>query len=582
MNPVALPEDSAAAPAQPDPAAEAPPPTWRRWSLRALWATRAGAAASTAFVAVLVYVGSFWNGFAYDDAAIIPGDPRVTHFKLLEIFTLPYWRNSPDLALYRPFTTLSFAVDWFVSRGYAWYFHAINTAEHAAATAVVALLLAELFPPSAAFAGALLFALHPVHVEAVANLVGRAEVVSAIFYLGAILIWVRGGSRPKPWRVAGVVGCYIVALLHKESSATLPAALVLFDAALGRWSLRPLRIRDYLRRVLPLLAVMAVVLAGFLALHDAVVHRMSPDVLDPTFDLPMSRDARTITALQAWPIFLRLLFFPTTLLPEYGPRILMPQFGWNAAALVGLVLLTAVVVAGLVALVRGRGRTALGLLWFPLTILPVSNLLFPIGVIVAERTLYAPMLALCILAAAVVQRATSSSASAGRLAAAGVAIVAALFAVRTVTRVPDWESTDRLFYQLHRDRPESFRGWWHLARIARRDPKQKALEITRYETALRLWPYRRSLVVEAISQELSAGRREQAHKLASFAVKRWPEDVNSQRLLAGTALDMGDTATARTALRAGLTLAPRDTLLLRMAHAILPDYRPPATPPGKR
>jgi len=547
----------------------AAPTRRRRYALETLWATRARAAFFVAAVGIITYVLSVWDGFAYDDVAIIPGDPRITKLKLLEIFQLPYWHN---LAIYRPLTTLSFAVDWLLSRGYPWYFHAINVLEHGAVCALVFLLLAELFSPAAALAGALLFAVHPVHVEAVTNVVGRAEVVSALFYLGAILIWVRGGSRPRPWRVAVITVCFAVALLHKESSATLPAAIVLVDAALGRWSFRPAALKDYLRRLLPLVAAMAVVFAGFVWLRLTVLGgRMSPDVYDSIFDLPMGRVGRLMTALQAWPMYGRVLFFPRTLLADYGPRILMPAFGWNGLALLGLGIILFLLIGGIDALASGRGRAALAFLWFPVTVLPVSNLLFPIGIIVAERTLYLPMLALCVgVAIAVDHQATLPAASRrlrrGLLVA--FATVLAAFAARTIVRIPQWDSTDKIFYALRDDAPESFRAWWHLARIARRENKPE-LEMRRYETAMRLWPYRKALVLEVIARSIANKRTGEARNIAAFAVTRFPNEVSAQRYLAATSLDLGDTATARSAARAGLALAPTDSLLVAMAARIL-------------
>jgi hypothetical protein len=122
---------------------------------------------------------------------------------------LPYWVNAADLAIYRPLTTVSFAVDWFIGRGLPWVFHAMNVLEHGVASVLVYLLLAELAAPAAAFAGALVFAVHPVHVEAVANVVGRAEVMSAIFYLWALLLWARA-PRPGLRQVAAVSGLYLL------------------------------------------------------------------------------------------------------------------------------------------------------------------------------------------------------------------------------------------------------------------------------------------------------------------------------------------------------------------------------------
>ena len=539
----------------------------------ALWATRRRAALLAGVVGVLVYLGSLRDGFAYDDVAIIAGDPRVRGLQLLEIFRLPYWRNQADLAIYRPLTTLSFAVDWLVSRGYPWFFHAINALEHGVVCALVFVLLAELFTVPAALLAALVFAVHPVHVEAVANVVGRAEVVSAIFYLLAILVWVRRDGDRRIGRLALLALLYAIALLHKESSATLPAALVLVDFALGSWRLQWPSLRGYLRRAWPMLATLAVVLAGYVVWRVHVLGRMTPDITDPTFDLPMPASARVMTALQAWPIYARLLFFPRILLADYSPRILLPTFEWTALGLAGLGILTLVLVAGADALRRGRGRTALALLWFPLAMLPVSNLLFPIGIVMAERTLYLPMLSLCVGVAAGTEWVIARRPRARRAfaVAAGVALVA--LAARTVARVPVWDSTNRVFYALEADRPDSFRAWWHLARVARSEKKPN-LEMSRYERAMRLWPYRKGLVFESIGRAIENRRIAEARNLSSFGVSRWPREVTAQRYLASTSLDLGDTARARIALRAGLAIDPADSTLVGMAHAILPSALP--------
>ena len=236
-------------------------------------------------------------------------------------------------------------------------------------------------------------------------------------------------------------------------------------------------------------------------------------------------------------------------------------------ALLGLGILLVLLVAGLEALVRGRGRSAFGLLWFPLTILPVSNLLFPIGVIVAERTLYLPLLAVCLGVAMVVERIGARGRVAQRaFAVAGVGALV-LLAARTVTRIPIWDTTDRVFYALEADRPNSFRAAWHLARVAKHQHKD-SLELTRYRKAVALWPYRRYLVTEALTETERLGEVADARALAAFAVARWPDSPLAHRYLASTALAMGDTASARAAARAGLQVAPADTGLLRVWRSV--------------
>jgi len=88
------------------------------------------AALAVAMVALVVYAVAIGNGFAYDDVPILLGDPRLAGPDLGAIITGGYWQNA-DLALYRPVTTLSFALDWALAPGSAPWFHLTNILLHA-------------------------------------------------------------------------------------------------------------------------------------------------------------------------------------------------------------------------------------------------------------------------------------------------------------------------------------------------------------------------------------------------------------------------------------------------------------------
>ncbi len=89
----------------------------------------------------------------------------------------PYWPATPDessAGLYRPAAVVSYAVDWTVSGGRPWWFHVVNVLLHGLVTALVVVVAGAWLLPVGALGAALLFAIHPVHVEAVENVVGRA------------------------------------------------------------------------------------------------------------------------------------------------------------------------------------------------------------------------------------------------------------------------------------------------------------------------------------------------------------------------------------------------------------------------
>jgi protein O-mannosyl-transferase len=512
--------------------------------------------------AVGLYALSLGNGFAYDDHVIIRLDERVRELAHIHrLLTEPYWRDA-GMGLYRPLASLSYALDWQIVGDSAAWFHAVNVLWNAAVCVLVYLILAQLGPAPAALAGALVFTAHPLHVETVANVVGRAEAMAAFFVFAAMLVWLRtaGGTRLSPARMSAVAGLYGLALLSKESAVMLPALLALIDA--GRGILTPANAGDWLRRHAAAFAVMALVAAGYLVGRMAVLGEVGPGIVDPALDVTDSAGERVLTALQAWPFIIRLLFYPRVLLSDYGPQIIMPATSWNALNLSGAFILTALVAGGVAAWYRGHGRFALVLLFLPVALLPVSNLIIPIGVIVAERALYLPSFALA--AATALAFATLPAARrTQQLATVALGLVLFLFGARTLMRIPEWKSTATVFEALRRDRPDSFRAKWHEARVAVMENRPQHA-VTLYAEALNMWPYRRRVVVEAANYGARAGDLPFAQQVAEHGLRRWPDDVDLLRLRAGLALDAGDTAAARPFVERGLQTAPRDSVLLLM------------------
>lgn len=556
--------DSGSVPAARPSAGRAGGPRW--------WTDRRVLLVVVCTAAGLVYAHALGNGFAYDDVPLIPGDPRLRSLDPGELLGAPFWPGAGrELGLWRPAVTLSFAADWWLSDGSAWWFHAVNVLLHVAVSALVFLLLERLVPRIGAGAGALIFAVHPVHVEAVANVAGRSELLAALFGLGTFLVWRRAKRSPAIGRIVVAATLLGFALLSKEHAVVLLPLLVLGDGASGLWRANRRSFLRYARERGPGLLVLAAVCAAWSVARVQVVGSVGPTVVNPVSEVARGPGGRLLSALQVWPAYLRLLFFPVTLLADYGPRVFLPLDGWTPAAASGLLLVLALPAAGLAALSRGRQRLGLALLWFPVAILPVSNLVLPVGILLAERTLYLPSIALALGVGlgvtAAMKRWRSGIGAAGAVALIGVSGTALVLAARTVNRVPAWDSTESIFRTQLDDRPDSYRAHWYFARDA--SERGAAAEATReYARALDLWPHRRRLVLEATAFEASRGRVEVARELAGYATDRWPGSVEAQRLLAATALDLADTLTAREAIDAGLQMDGDDPLLLRMRGAV--------------
>src|SRR2546425_11621 len=192
------------------------------------------AALAGGLVGALVAARPARNGFVQDDHWVVEQRPLLRHpGSLAAVLTEPYWPRGCGGVLWRPAGLASYALDFRISANPHW-FHAVNVLWAAAAAAALALLATLIAGPTVGLVTGLLFAVHPVHVEATASVVGRAELEAAVGYALALISALRSEQRPA-WLVGVALGAAL-AIGAKEHAATLPAAVLLVFLArdLGR------------------------------------------------------------------------------------------------------------------------------------------------------------------------------------------------------------------------------------------------------------------------------------------------------------------------------------------------------------
>ena len=494
------------------------------------------AAALVLILAVGTFANSALNDFAYDDNTIIVGHPVVTEGRVIQALTSPYWPQVvPGAGLYRPVTLSSFALEWRLWNGHPMGFHVVNIVAHAAASLMVFFLILAVSTTLPALVGAALFAAHPVHSEAVANVVGRSELYAALFVLGACLLFWKGRGFSSSGRVARLLGIgalYALGLGSKEMAATLPALLVLLALVRNL----DLRVTDRVRTDLPVFLLTGALLAAFLGIRFLVLGSVSGDVPAPAL-VGLSAGQRILTSLAIWPQYFRLLVFPLDLAADYAPAVLFPALTWGPDVILGLLMILGAGAAAIFLWSR-EWLVSFGIAWFGIAILPVTNLLVPTGVLLAERTLYLPSVGLAFVAAGIVSwTARERRKSLGMLLVAS-GIVCGGFMVRTTLRNPSWMSTFTMLTTLGEEHPESFRAI--RARAQGLDIVGEYDEADRhYQTALELVPEEYSLLVE-VSRFYGRGERwAEAEPLLLHAIQLFPthpvawQVLSEQRLLQG-------------------------------------------------
>jgi len=521
--------------------------------------TPARAAVWTLGVAVAAYANAVGNGFAYDDNLILTANPVVTGGRFGEALLGPWWYGAQGGAgLWRPLTLGSFTLEWKLWGGSALGFHAVSILGHAVASLLVLFVLARLVSLGAALAGSLFFAVHPVHVEAVANVVGRSEIYAALAVLTACLVYLHPGLRAERLRgvrLALLCLLYLAGLAGKESAVMLPLALLALELA------RPSdeRLGTRLRRGGALLAGLAGILAGYLLLRSAVLGAITGGAAAPEL-LGLTAVHRILTAVSLWPEYVRLLVFPLSLSADYAPAVLLVARGVTPAVMAGLAVLAGLaILAGV--LRRRMPLATAGIAWFFVTVLPVSNLLFPAGLLLGERTLYLPSVgASCVVAGGWAAAAPRLSGAARHWGLAAAAVVLSALLVRTVTRNPTWFSTWTVMNTLAQEHPESAVAMRTRALgLERVGEKQAAAELWR--SVLALQPTHYGFLVEGARFFGRIGEGATAAELLGRAVAIRPEDASAYRALAELRLRRGEGREAHRAALEGLARAGSDAEL---------------------
>jgi len=423
--------------------------------------------------ALLAYSNSFQAGLTFDNAIAIQQDARIqapTSANVGQIFTEEYWYPSMTTGLYRPLTTLSYLFNYAVlgnganPAGYHWVNFALLAVDIALVYFLGLLLLKE-----ASWAGLLaaLWALDPLLTESVTNIVGRAEELAALGVFAGLLCHIRAGQAAGPRKLAWLAGLAVsaaVAVFSKESGVVVIAAMLCYDAALGRFKPWRPRLAGYAAVVAPF--------AIFFFLRGRMLDNMPVPVI-PFVDNPLAGAPPVAGALTAFKVigkYLWLFLWPIRLSCDYSYNQI-PLFrgspGWeDIAALLSLAVCLAAVFLGIRAWRRGRELTCFAIAFFFATLAPTANLAMPVGSIMAERWMCLPSLALAlgvVMGLRSLQRRLPSVWGKAPLAAAGVLCLA--WGVRTYLRNIDWRDEQTLLRSTIQAAPDSFRSYSILASL---------------------------------------------------------------------------------------------------------------------
>ena len=408
-----------------------------------------------AALSLAIYANALHGEFVFDDNVQLVRNESIRSLENLpRAFTTSLWsfadRNDTwNNRYYRPMQTVIFATVYQFAELSPFAYHLTSLLLHIVSSILVYMLCVELgWTAAASLLASSLFAVHPVHAEAVSWIAGVTEVACALFYFAALLALLRSLRRKRGLLTALGMICFLAALFTKEMAVTLPfTALILLGMRWTELQLTP-------KKAIAALAPYTLVLVLYGIARVAVVGVRAPS----TF-LEHAGPWDWLT-LGVWMLgrYLRYAFvpYPLTALP-------MTPLYFQDRVLSTLVY-ALMIVTFILLLVLSRRAIRDGLLWFVMLAVMLAPVFYFKGItggfIFAERYLYIPTLPAVLLLALFIVRLPQR-------ASIGLAVaLIAVYSAAVVVRNPDWRNDEALYSRSAEASPENVHAWLGLGVVS--------------------------------------------------------------------------------------------------------------------
>jgi tetratricopeptide (TPR) repeat protein len=407
-----------------------------------------------AIVAFCTYANTFSNSYVLDDLMVVPQNGLVQKgFSAIpDLLHTPYMKGYSNMPNdnYRPLSLITLAIETQVFGVNPGNNHVVNVLLFAFCVVALFLFLLHFFDGKkvgVAFAAALLFAVHPIHTEVVANVKSRDELLCFLFGFLSLYLFIKHARSGALWQLVAGALCYFLSLLSKETSiafvAIIPGIFLLYHNASKK-------------RGVAIIAATAAVAIAFLGIRYAVLKANHAD--DPNFlhfidnqllNAP-NYASRLATVLLVLGYYIKLMFIPAPLICSYAYNSIPTATFGNAWVLLSASVYIGLLVFAVYRLLKNRKNAfAFGILFWIITLGIVSNLFILIGALMAERFVFFASVGFCLIIALLLELWINKAKeqeifTSGKLWLVLVPVVAVM-AVMSVNRNTDWKDNMTLF-----------------------------------------------------------------------------------------------------------------------------------------
>jgi protein O-mannosyl-transferase len=383
-----------------------------------------------AVLILIIYGQSLWGGFVFDDRGILDYKDILSSLGSLKVAALqPYWEVGAGL--YRPITLLSYALNIIFLGGSATSFHSVNLILYFGICSAIFVLIKRLFDSERlALFSAFIFLVLPIHTEVVANITGRSELLSLLFSLLLLIEFTK--DKANLW----LAGLWMFLAIGSKETAVAALPLALLAALLKEGKLDREMIARYFRPVsAALIAICAYLTLRFFVLGPDHFLGVETSLIENPLLFASTPD-RVATALSVLWMYVQKTFWPFGLCSDYSYNQIPVLHGFfHLKTILGALVLIGSAIATLAFWKRVPVISFASGAFF-LSIILVSNIIFPIGTIAGERLFFFPSLGFAILLALIFARAERKYV---------IAALISVFALISLNRQAVWMTEERLF-----------------------------------------------------------------------------------------------------------------------------------------
>lgn len=405
-----------------------------------------------------VYFNALFNEFVFDDLQLITNNDTIKDFRYIpEIFTENLWGVLGRASnYYRPLPPLIYMLIYHIFGSGPWAFHLVNILFHAGVSLLIYFILSHLvkkddrkdarsinFP---AFLAALLFAVHPIHTEAVAWIAGIMDLSCTFFSLLSFYLFIRFQEGTSSIKILILsLFSFFLAVLSKEPALTISIILIIYAVLFRRPSDRDL-LHSLKRCVLYFL-----VIGVYFAMRLYALKGFAP--LKTSSGLSLYETLINISFIFAR--YLEKMFMPVSLNVLYHVHPISSLFSMQG--LISL-LVTLLFFAIMFTSFKRNKTLLLGLLFIVVPLLPalyLPGLVQKIEYAVTDRYLYLSSFGLVILVAAFISSLERKNAKWSKGMVLLASAVIAVFSVMTISRNAVWKNNETLWRDSVQKSPES-------------------------------------------------------------------------------------------------------------------------------